>query len=197
MKNAVLWDVTPCGSCKKRQESIASINRVTRIGELGTTLAVTSNWSKLRKNTNYMERISEVGTTLAVTGNCSTLRRILASMCSVLRLLVAASIVPSSPILVTLMMEALHSSETSVLSWATRRKIPQNGILHSHRRENLKLYTDKKYPLKQRLLTAGPQEVLLVCHFSFLSILMNKLFNGGKILRRYTWMGLKAQTQNA
>jgi hypothetical protein len=45
----------------------------------------------------------------------------------VLQLLVAAN-VPSSPILVTLMMEAIRSSETSVPTRATRRNITKGGI---------------------------------------------------------------------
>jgi hypothetical protein len=56
----------------------------------------------------------------------------------VLRLLVTANVVPSSPILVTLMMEAIRSSEISVLARPTRRNISGNGILHSHCRENLR-----------------------------------------------------------
>jgi hypothetical protein len=40
----------------------------------------------------------------------------------------------------TVMMEALRFSQTSVLTRAKWRNIPEDTILHSHRRENLKSY---------------------------------------------------------
>jgi hypothetical protein len=82
------------------EERIASIIRVTRIGELGTTLAVNSKRRKL----------------------------------------VMDNVFPSSLILVTLMMEALRSSETSDVTRATQRNISEDVILHSNRHVNLKSY---------------------------------------------------------
>jgi hypothetical protein len=58
---------------------------------------------------------------------------------SVLRLVVPAD-VPSSLILVTLMMEAICSSETSALTRATQLSIAEDGIHHSHCYGNLKSY---------------------------------------------------------
>jgi hypothetical protein len=58
-------------------------------------------------------RIDKPGT-LEVTSNGNTLRRV--------------------------MMEALCSSDTLGLTTATRSNIPENDILHSHRRENFKCY---------------------------------------------------------
>jgi hypothetical protein len=83
------------------EELSSSFIRVTRIGELGTTLAVTS---KLR---------------------------------NVCRLLVTATVVLSSPILVTIMKEALSSSETSVLTRATASQKTQFFIVTAVKTSNL------------------------------------------------------------
>jgi hypothetical protein len=54
-----------------------------------------------------------------------------------LGLVVTANVVPSSST-ITMMMEALSSSETSVLTRATWGTIPEDDNLHSHSRENRK-----------------------------------------------------------
>jgi hypothetical protein len=56
----------------------------------------------------------------------------------VLWLLVIANVVPSSQILVALMMEAIRSSEMWVPTRVTRCNVPEGDILHSYLPENLK-----------------------------------------------------------
>jgi hypothetical protein len=68
-------------------------------------LARTDTSEKSSTSIIRMIRIAELGTTLAVTSN----RRIV-FLRSVRRLIVMANVVPSSPILVTLMMEVPGSS---------------------------------------------------------------------------------------
>jgi hypothetical protein len=89
-------------------------------------------------------RINELGTTLAVTSNKITVQRntiltYIVFLCCAFWLLVTAN-APSSLILVTPMMEAVRSSKTSVLTRPTQHNIPEDGIPHSHCHENPKSY---------------------------------------------------------
>jgi hypothetical protein len=75
-----------------------------------------------------MKQINELGTTLAVTE---------AKRSGVLQLILTGKVVPGSRNIFALVME-IRSSQTSVVTRATLRNIPGNGILPSHRCENLK-----------------------------------------------------------
>jgi hypothetical protein len=77
-------------------------------------------------------------------------------------LLITANVVPSSPILPTLMTEAISSSETSVLTRAIPRNILEDCILHCHRRESLTYMSLAVVPSVTSALKTGSDDIALV-----------------------------------
>jgi hypothetical protein len=70
------------------------------------------------------------------------------SLDNVLQLLVTANVVPGLLILLTLMMEAMLSSKTLVLTRPTWCHIPEHNMLHSHRCRNLTSSMETSGPIK-------------------------------------------------
>jgi hypothetical protein len=91
-------------------------------------------------SSGMLRRVALVRTDVSEELSASFIRVRIGELGATLRLLVTASVVPSSPILVTRKKEALSSSERSVLTRTTRHNISEDAILHSHGRENLNSY---------------------------------------------------------
>jgi hypothetical protein len=130
---------------------------------------IVSVWPQLSSTRSYHDAVSHMLHTLQVYGR----------FCASFMLRLGGShlltLVPLSRDFSTLKMEAIRSSETSVHTRSTRRHIPEDGILHSHRRENLKSYVPK---LVNRIYDSCDT----VAYFFYACILLNVEFSRRNLL---------------
>jgi hypothetical protein len=113
VKNAVFWDVTPCGSCQSRylggiyhlHQHSGKNQRARNHGSSNQQLKHTDVSEECTASIIRVEIISELGTTYAVT-----------------------SVVSISLIVSTLTIEATIFSETSSLTRSTWHHIPEDGL---------------------------------------------------------------------
>jgi hypothetical protein len=104
---------------------------VTRIGELGATQAATSNRHTLRGKTLMMEAPGSSETSDLTRGTRHNIPEdtfVHSHRRENLKPYIV-NVIPNTQNLVTLMTEAIYSSETSILTRDTRHNIPQDGIL--------------------------------------------------------------------
>jgi hypothetical protein len=121
MKNVAFWDVTRRGSCKNRRLGGTYHHR--HQGEKN---------QRARSNVNIDYQLNVFMSSFSVEENYVRLNVLTAvTMNNAVLWLVVTANVPSSPIFVNLMIEAIRSSETSVHTRAKRRHIPEDGIPHT------------------------------------------------------------------
>jgi hypothetical protein len=129
IKNALFWDVTPCGCCKnwcfggpyRLHHQDDKILHATLVFIIIIIIIINVQRTLSSSMLSRQHKLWMSSGTLYYAS--------VASYCEA---------IPSSLILVTLMMEAILSTEMSVLRIATRCNIPEDGLLHSHCCEDLK-----------------------------------------------------------
>jgi hypothetical protein len=93
-----------------------------------------------------------------------------------------SSNIPSSPILVTLLIEAILSSKMTFLTRTTWPNFPEDGILHSHHRGNPKSYILTTVFLSIHVLKNHNYVCLRYCHkanrfiYEYIICICNKVY---------------------
>jgi hypothetical protein len=101
-------------------------------------------------------------------------------ICTLRRLLVTASVVPGSSFLVTLMKEALISSETSIVTRATRRNI-RKDVIFRYRNWMQVLWPDSIHFRKKKFFPSARSRVSSGSHGASCSMTLD-------FLHRKSWV---------